>query len=156
MVRRWTAKSPERTTPRPRAQQGHPKKYADEVCVNWSCYGGLEWPAWESQNQNFWSQCSTLPAAPKGTEVWVPRQKGLLGLHAEFQGGWLAGWLRPSTACSPFQTFFCSTSPCLPRPPETAGQPSSLVWEGSRNLRVGRALGEPGQPGVNFAGRRQT
>eukprot|EP00983_Pelagomonas_calceolata_P099052 1158418-Pelagomonas_calceolata.AAC.11 len=51
MVRRWTAKSLDRITPRPPTQQGYSQKN-DEVYVDWSCSGGLRWPGWESQNQN--------------------------------------------------------------------------------------------------------
>eukprot|EP00983_Pelagomonas_calceolata_P080923 1155348-Pelagomonas_calceolata.AAC.2 len=36
------------------------------------------------------------------------------------------------------------------------GLPSNFVWEGSQSNREGGALGGPGQPGVNFTGRRQT
>eukprot|EP00983_Pelagomonas_calceolata_P028436 890954-Pelagomonas_calceolata.AAC.2 len=34
-------KVPDRATSWPQTQQGHPLKYADEVGVDWSCFGGL-------------------------------------------------------------------------------------------------------------------
>eukprot|EP00983_Pelagomonas_calceolata_P133266 1161949-Pelagomonas_calceolata.AAC.3 len=75
---------------------------------------------------------AVLPTAPETTKTWNPRQKVVLVLQAKFQAG--------------------CTSHCLP---DTAGLPSSFVWEGSQSFRMGGALGGPGQPGVNFTRSRQ-
>eukprot|EP00983_Pelagomonas_calceolata_P088401 1157200-Pelagomonas_calceolata.AAC.2 len=60
------------------------------------------------------------------------------------------------TACKTGCKLFNSTSHCLPRPTDTAGLPILFVWEGSQSMRAGGAQGGPGQPGVNFTGKRQT
>eukprot|EP00967_Tisochrysis_lutea_P126827 scaffold215039_cov15-Tisochrysis_lutea.AAC.1 len=49
------------------------------------------------------------------------------------------------TSCNPcYRRFY--TNNCLSRPPDTAGLPSSFVWEGSHNFRARGALSEPGRP----------
>eukprot|EP00983_Pelagomonas_calceolata_P085348 1156532-Pelagomonas_calceolata.AAC.15 len=66
LVCRWTAKFPERSTPKHPTQQDHPQKYADKVGLTGPVPGGLRWPGWESQYQNFVVfLLPTLPLAPQ-------------------------------------------------------------------------------------------
>eukprot|EP00983_Pelagomonas_calceolata_P066669 1149150-Pelagomonas_calceolata.AAC.2 len=59
----------------------------------------------------------------------------------------MIGWLPLAKNClqSSLQTCFCCTNHCFPRPPGTAGLPSSFVWEGSQSLQGGGGLAGPGR-----------
>eukprot|EP00983_Pelagomonas_calceolata_P118745 1160534-Pelagomonas_calceolata.AAC.14 len=79
---------------------------------------GLRWPAGKAKTKN--------------TPV-----KGLLGKQAKFQGGWLAGWLRPRTAaCKGFQKNYTALS--------TASH-SPLTPQGYQGVLVGRLAKVSGQ-----------
>eukprot|EP00983_Pelagomonas_calceolata_P033156 1038150-Pelagomonas_calceolata.AAC.2 len=67
------------------------------------------------------------------------------------------GWVALAKDCqNMFQKSFNGTSHCLSRFNNTTGQLILFVWEAGKSFRAGGALGGPGQPGVNFTGRRQT
>eukprot|EP00983_Pelagomonas_calceolata_P119563 1160619-Pelagomonas_calceolata.AAC.5 len=121
MVRRWTAKSPERATPRPRAQQGHPQKYADEVRVDWSCYWGMRWPAWETPKL-----CPLHPRAPK---FGCPDKKVCLACIPNLRaGGAVGGPCRPSSAQLPDTAISELFAHGLPHLTDTAGLPKLFAW----------------------------
>uniref|UniRef100_A0A7S3R8U6 Uncharacterized protein n=1 Tax=Dunaliella tertiolecta TaxID=3047 RepID=A0A7S3R8U6_DUNTE len=113
-------------TPRPRAQQGHPKKYADEVCVDWSCSGGLRWPGWKVKSK-------TLPAAPWSPKLDSPSKKiSLTSLPS--------GQELPTKSVTNV-----STAATASHGPDTAGLPQLFVWRGgSQSFRPGNALDGPG------------
>eukprot|EP00983_Pelagomonas_calceolata_P027302 857750-Pelagomonas_calceolata.AAC.6 len=86
--------------------------------------GALGGRAGKVKPKTWWNLCShTLPTAH------TPGQQNLAAL-----GGGQAGWLRPRTACKTRCKRLYSTSHCLPRPPDTAGLPRTVVWEAGQIL----------------------
>eukprot|EP00983_Pelagomonas_calceolata_P064950 1148379-Pelagomonas_calceolata.AAC.1 len=55
--------------------------------------------------------------------------------------GRLDGWLRSLE----FPKDLHSTSHCLLHPTDSAGIPSSFVWEGNQSFRAGGTMGGPGR-----------
>eukprot|EP00983_Pelagomonas_calceolata_P007600 246879-Pelagomonas_calceolata.AAC.3 len=69
----------------------------------------------------------------------------------------MAGRLTQAKNClHQFSKIVYSTRHCLPRPPDTAGLPSSLVWEASQSFRAGGVLGGPGRQVSTLPGNRST
>eukprot|EP00983_Pelagomonas_calceolata_P014218 453634-Pelagomonas_calceolata.AAC.2 len=134
-------------TPRPWTQLGHLHKYADEVCVDWSCSRGPWWPAWESQNQNIVEYL--LPASalctPGPQKSGCPTKRFFLTYMPSFRAGGAlashAGHLLSSYTPAISELFAHGLSHLT----DTTVLHELFCLAYMRSFRVGGALGGPGR-----------
>eukprot|EP00983_Pelagomonas_calceolata_P089596 1157328-Pelagomonas_calceolata.AAC.5 len=135
MVRSWTAKSQERAPPDPIPSKGIHKSTLMKFVSTRAAQGARGGLPKKVKTKTLCNLCSQAwPAAPQVNKTWLPCLQVLPGLHAEPQGRCWTGWHWSQTACK------TRSYNCFRRVAKVSGQ---------------GALGEPGQPGVNFTGSRQ-
>eukprot|EP00983_Pelagomonas_calceolata_P037442 1136333-Pelagomonas_calceolata.AAC.5 len=118
---------PDRANPKPRTQQEHPSKYAEAVCVDWSCSRGLRWPGRDSHQKladpvTFfaWQACQAA-----GRMVgWLAQAKNCL------QDSLQRFSRAPATASHAFLTLQCRLN--------------VFGWEASQSFRARGELVRPG------------